>query len=137
MLELKNLQIEVEDSSLLDDAKIELLYRETMEDIGDFAVRSFERHVPVFSGRMLSHIHKGDVERHPWGFSIDVGILPIEGASDPEYPRYVDQGSGAFAYNRVPAGTPAQPGSRAPGGQFGTGERARVYAPAGNVFAFE
>jgi hypothetical protein len=83
----------------LDDAKADLIIRDWLHEIADFAEDSYYRHVPYASGRTLAAINKSRVNKTPYGYTVEVGIGPIFGlhyGESPEYPVFVDQGTGIF-----------------------------------------
>jgi hypothetical protein len=145
-----NIQVLVdeEDFSIVDEKKFDALARHMMDDIGDFAVKSFLKHTPFDPDaeyHMNEHIDKGDVNKFPGGYSIEVGITPVEEAAafgaDPEYPRLVDEGSGNLSgLTRSGVGTQVREKSS---GQFGsnleklTARASPIFSPAGNIMAFE
>lgn len=100
MFEFSKLQFEFDDEDFfgfLDEPKADLIIREWLHDIANFAEDAFARHIPFKSGRTLRALSKGRVNKTPYGYTIDIGIHPIFGlkyGEDPEYPRYVHEGTG-------------------------------------------
>jgi hypothetical protein len=93
---------------------IEAAIVDFMEDVASYMKESYEVYTPEDSGRMREAIEQGNVQKTATGWGVSVGINPVEGASDPNYPKYVDEGSGVFGPKRQ-----------------------RIYASHGNVIAFE
>lgn len=84
-------------------AKTRALLHDFMDDVADFAIRSLRKHVPVDTGRTYDHIHRGNVEKTPYGYKVEVGILPIEmlkKGESPDYPVFVHEGTGLFGEER-------------------------------------
>jgi hypothetical protein len=83
----------------MDNAKADLIIREWVHGIADFAEDAFYRHTPYSSGRMLNAITQGRVNKTPYGYTVNIGIAPIFGlkyGESPEYPRFVEEGTGIF-----------------------------------------
>lgn len=92
----------------LDEPKADLIIRQWLHDIADFAEDSFYRHVPYATGRTLAAISESRVNKTPYGFTVEVGIGQIFGlhyGEDPEYPKYVHEGTGIYG----PRGMPIMP----------------------------
>lgn len=93
------------------------------------------------AGRMVDYIHKGDVEIHSWGYSVDVGILPVEDAleyhGDPEYPRYVDEGTGIHNLTRRSSGGKTFIRSGLKKGNFASRSSALITPVTHEVMKFE
>lgn len=83
----------------LDNVKADVIIRNWVHGIADFAQDSFYRHVPYASGRMLHAVSQGRVNKTPYGYTVNIGIQPVFGlkyGEDPEYPRYVEEGTGLW-----------------------------------------
>lgn len=81
------------------DARIEIIVRDWLDDIAGFAKESFQENVPFKTGRLFEAISEGRVDKHPWGWSVSIGIEPIEElkpGESPEYPLFVSEGTGLF-----------------------------------------
>lgn len=121
------------DKELIDGLYVRMMYR-----IGREAVSRFKNTVPFeieTDYHMIDYIHSGSVDKHAWGYSIDVGILPVEDAADPEYPKYVDQGSGI--YNLRASGGNFRVATGATKGRFSSPSSALITPSNGNVMVFE
>lgn len=80
--------------------KADLIIRGFVEDFASFAEDSFIKHVPYASGRTLNAIHKGKVEKTPFGYQAEVGVKSIFGLREgesPDYPLFVHEGTGLWA----------------------------------------
>lgn len=100
-------------------AAIDLVIREFMHDIAEFAFESFARHIPFDSGRTLNALSEGRVNKTPWGYTVDVGVEPVSTVRDgesPLYPLFVHEGTGIFRSD---------------------GKGKMIYPEHGNVMAFE
>lgn len=84
------------------EAHIEIIVRDWLDDIAHFAEMSFERHVPFKTGRMAAAVREGVVNKHPWGWSVSIGIDPVDEVDpgeSPNYPKFVEEGTGIFGNN--------------------------------------
>jgi hypothetical protein len=84
-----------------DDLRVELVLRNFMHDIADFARDSFYKHVPQGDSlRTLESVEEGRVNKTPYGFEVEIGITPIEEVEEgesPYYPLFVHEGTGLFS----------------------------------------
>lgn len=122
----------------IDRAVLDGLYRDFMKDIGRVGAAALREVVPFeisTQEHMINYIDAGEVDKHSWGYSIDVGILPIEGAPDPEYPKYVDQGTGIYNLRASGGNFRIARGSRK--GSFASPASALITSSSGNVMVFE
>lgn len=101
-IEFEHERFTVDDKAI--QLKIDAAIIAFLDDIADFAYKSFHAHVPHGETlRLAGAIHKDRVEKIPGGFSVSVGIHPIEkvGAGEsPNYPLFVDEGTGLFGPKR-------------------------------------
>lgn len=83
-----------------DTQEIDLVIRDWMHGIGDFARTSFIQNVPIQSGRTLEHISESRVNKIGGNFwTVSVGIEPIPPShpgESPDYPKYFEEGTGFF-----------------------------------------
>lgn len=89
------------------NARTELIVRDFLDDIANFAKTAYEKNVPIKTGRMLAAISESRVDKHPWGWSVTIGIDRIgevKPGESPEYPAMVSRGTGIF--NREGGGGP-------------------------------
>lgn len=102
MLELQIFE-EKMDSGALDWAEMEVAFRDFMSDIGSYMASRLRHHVPLgATWRTFRNIYEDDVEKTPYGYSVDVGIHPIEDVQQgesPIYPLFVHEGTGMFSDN--------------------------------------
>jgi len=71
-----------------------------LDDMADFAEEAYKRHVPVGDTLGLYEaIYRDRVKKKGRFFRVDVGIhrvTDLEPGSDPDYPLFVDQGTGVW-----------------------------------------
>jgi hypothetical protein len=98
------------------------ILKEFIEDVAERAKQSMTFWVPEQSGDMMKHIdiNMPNVRGGVWDWEASVGIRPIVGADDPNYPLYVLRGTGIFKGRGVEGG----------GGTFGPGNA--TFGPSGN-----
>lgn len=115
-IEFEHEFIKVDDKALA--VEIDAAIIAFLEDVAKFVEHDFHRQVPRGeTNRLFGAVNRSRVEKSPKGFKVEIGIKPIppsKPGESPQYPLFVDQGTGLF------------------------GERHNIITPThGNVMVFE
>lgn len=122
------LNFEISDDDLggkFDDSQIDAAIRFYLNDIADWARYALIKNAPIDSGSLVDHISEGRVNKTGDFWTVSIGIEPIPPkhvGESPEYPKFVDEGTGIFG----------------PEGFASGGGDSNHFSPLhGNVLAFE